>query len=89
MRVPPGSGLGANALPLSEWEELPRRPTLFHGGRPKGAPPGGMEQSAWPNAGPAHLRLSRNIRRQAIPQLHPLVPPQVLHFMQVPFLTSV
>ena len=22
-------------------------------------------------------------------QLHPLVPPQVLHFMQVPFLTSV
>jgi hypothetical protein len=28
-------------------------------------------------------------RPNQIPQLHPLVPPQLLHFMQVPLRTSV
>ncbi len=43
---------GERTRPLREWEELPRRPTLFR-------------------------------------QLQPDVAPQVLHFMQVPFRTSV
>ena len=41
--------------------------------------------------GIAHFSIYWQLTHQIsqIPQLHPEVPPQVLHFMQVPFRTSV
>ena len=42
-----------------------------------------------PRRGPCQIIAMSDDRQSEDDQLHPLVPPQVLHFMQVPLRTSV